>query len=361
MSDMPRPRPPFLHRQVSRHGKTVWYFRRGHGPRTRINGEFGSKQFNREYETALNGKPTEQPVKKASLQWLVNRYVESAPFKALAPSTQRMRHNVLKAVCKTGGKLDIGRIDRQTVAEGRDRRADTPFAAITYLKTLSQLFDWAVDSGYMRENPAKGVKRPKVRTTGFVPWTDQHILDFCKVYPVGTRERLALDIFLFTGLRRQDAPVVGPQHIRDGVIEYRAHKNAEMLFIPVPLPLAHSIDVTDTGDLAFLTTEHGRPFKSSASFGNWFGKVCAAAGLDVRAHGLRKKAAQLLAENGGTNPELKALFGWRTDSMAGHYTRLASARQLAKSGSAKLNANVLFPHPEPGEGSKPKNHKKSDS
>jgi hypothetical protein len=48
--DMPRPRPPHLHRQVSRHGKTVWYVRTGKGPRTRIRSAFGTPEFDAEYQ-----------------------------------------------------------------------------------------------------------------------------------------------------------------------------------------------------------------------------------------------------------------------------------------------------------------------
>jgi hypothetical protein len=32
MDDMPRPRPPHLQRQITRHGKTVWYVRVGRSP-----------------------------------------------------------------------------------------------------------------------------------------------------------------------------------------------------------------------------------------------------------------------------------------------------------------------------------------
>jgi hypothetical protein len=42
---MPRPRPPHLHRQVTRHGKTVWYVRIDKGPRVRIRAEFGTPEF----------------------------------------------------------------------------------------------------------------------------------------------------------------------------------------------------------------------------------------------------------------------------------------------------------------------------
>ena len=46
MDSMPRPLPPFLHREITRHGRPVWYFRRGKGRRIRIPGEFGSVEFN---------------------------------------------------------------------------------------------------------------------------------------------------------------------------------------------------------------------------------------------------------------------------------------------------------------------------
>jgi hypothetical protein len=47
MESMPRPRPPFLHREITRHGVVTWYFRLGKGPRIRIRGEFGSAEFHR--------------------------------------------------------------------------------------------------------------------------------------------------------------------------------------------------------------------------------------------------------------------------------------------------------------------------
>jgi len=49
MTDMPRPRPPFLSREVSRHGKPVWYLRRN-GKRIRLRPEFGTPEFDAEYQ-----------------------------------------------------------------------------------------------------------------------------------------------------------------------------------------------------------------------------------------------------------------------------------------------------------------------
>ena len=79
-----------------------------------------------------------------------------------------------------------------------------------------------------------------------------------------------------------------------------------------------------------------------------------AAGLTNRsAHGLRKAAATVAAENGATEAELDAIFGWTDRRMASHYTKAANRKKLAHRGVAKLErmsgsmdhrANVYFPH-----------------
>lgn len=356
MPDMPRPRPPYLHREKTRHGNMVWYFRRGAEPRIRINFVYGTPEFQQAYEAALTGSTIspKSRTSKGTLRWLVERYKQSSPFLTLAVSTQRMRTNVLRAICDTGGDLRLDHNDRSVIAAGRDRRAKTPFAAITFLKTMTQLFDWAVDAGYMETNPAKDVKRPSAKTEGFAPWTDDHIIAYCEAFPIGTRERLAMDLMLFTGLARSDAIVVGRQHVRDNVIEYRRTKTAAPIYIPILPALAASLNATETGDLAFLVTSKGAPWGSAASFGNTFSDWCATAGLPVRAHGLRKRIATIMAEGGTTNSQLKAYFGWSSDKMAAHYTRRADARAMALLASEGINVQSLSPHLELGTDARPK-------
>jgi len=57
---------------------------------------------------------------------------------------------------------------------------------------------------------------------------------------------------------------------------------------------------------------------------------CATADLPhCSAHGLRKTGATFAAENGATESQLKAMFGWRSAKMAAHYTRKAEQKKLA--------------------------------
>ncbi len=50
---MPRPRPPHLRLEKTRHGRRVWYVRFGNGPRIRIKGEYGTPEFEAAYRAAL--------------------------------------------------------------------------------------------------------------------------------------------------------------------------------------------------------------------------------------------------------------------------------------------------------------------
>ena len=60
---------------------------------------------------------------------------------------------------------------------------------------------------------------------GFHTWTQEELDRFEAHWPTGTRERLAFDLLLYTGLRRGDAVRVGLQHVRDGVITIRTEKH----------------------------------------------------------------------------------------------------------------------------------------
>jgi hypothetical protein len=52
MEAMPRPRPPYLLRQVTQHGRVCWYVRRGKGKRIRVPAP-GSDGFDEAYQAAL--------------------------------------------------------------------------------------------------------------------------------------------------------------------------------------------------------------------------------------------------------------------------------------------------------------------
>ena len=122
---MPRPRPPHLQRQVTRHGKVVWYVRLGKGPRTRITAKFGTPEFDAEYQAAISDTP--QPKKGApatgTLAWLVARYREVGVWTNLSQATRRQRENILVHVLATAGNEPATKITRAAIVAGCERRS----------------------------------------------------------------------------------------------------------------------------------------------------------------------------------------------------------------------------------------------
>lgn len=336
---MPRPKLPYVHKQTTRHGKTVYYFRHGKGPRIRLPDKYGSREFVAAYRAALAGEAQPSQTKYAAntLGWLFDQYKASSKFKSLAPSTQQMRHNIMARIAANAGGARLADITPKVIRKGREDRSATPEAANNFLKVLKAVYSWALEAGLVETDPTRDVKKISVKTDGFRVWTADEILAYEQRHPVGTMARLALDLLIYTGMRRGDVVHIGPQHVIDGAIEFKTSKTATTVHLPVMEPLRRSIEATATGETTFLLSGHNKPFASPAAFGNWFRDRCEEAGVPGRAHGLRKAAASLAAERGATEVELMAIFGWTSNKVATVYTRAASRKKMGLKGGEKLS------------------------
>jgi integrase len=312
--------------------------RRDKGPRIRIRGAFGSPEFKAAYDAAMAGEaaPVKAGPSTVSLAWLIARYRASHAWAKLSPATKRQRENIFIHIIASAGDAPYAKITRKTISAGIDRRKDTPFQARNFLQALRGLFRWAVTAEFVASDPTNGVNASRPRTEGFRVWTEDEIDRFEARWPTGSRERLALAILLYTGLRRGDAVQLGRQHIRDGVISIRTEKTGTPVTIPLLLELAEVIAASKTGDLAFIATTTGTMI-TKESFGNWFRDACKAAGVPGSAHGLRKAGATRAANNGATVAQLEAIFGWSGGGMASLYTRQADRTRLAKEAMGKLS------------------------
>ncbi|WP_245431124.1 tyrosine-type recombinase/integrase [Rhodoplanes roseus] len=299
----------------------------------------GEPGFDQAYQAAINGEVAAHPQSKTSagtLEWLVARYRETSAWTELSLATRRQREAIFRQILATAGREPIARITRKAVVAGRDRRRDTPAQARHYLDAMRGLFRWAVDADLCKDDPTADVRPPKAkRSDGFPVWEPEDVAKFESRWPIGTRARLAFDLLRYTGLRRGDAARLGKQHVRDGVIRIKTSKTGQLVTITMLPALAETLAAGPVGDLAFIVGDRGRPL-TKESFGNEFREWCAAAGVTKSAHGLRKLAATIMAENGATVPELESVFGWSGGRMASHYTRSADRERLGRTGSVKL-------------------------
>jgi integrase len=173
-------------------------------------------------------------------------------------------------------------------------KEDLPAAANNRRKYFNAMLGWAVQETppLIARNAARDVKVVKSKTDGFYTWTDGDVAKYEAHHPVGSKARLALALLLYTGLRRSDAVRVGPQNVRNGIIEIVPAKTRderpELTQKPVLPDLAEIVAATPgTGIKTYLVTKWGKPF-TPPGFGNWFREQCNAARLAGHsAHGLQ--------------------------------------------------------------------------
>lgn len=334
IADMPRPRPPHLHREENRHGTTVWYVRVGKGPRIRIREAPGTPAFDAAYQAAIRGEtpPGPQKAPKGSLKWLYDQYRDTGAWKSLSAATRKQREYIFDDVMTANGAAPAAAVLGLHVKAGVDRRWSTPSQARHFLDALRGLFVWAVSAEHLTADPTEGVSAPpRPKSDGFPAWTEDHVEMYQRRWPLGTRQRVWLDVLLYSGLRRGDAVRYGRQHVRNGVGRLKTEKSRFEITVTVPvLPvLQATLDAGPCGDLTFIVGVKGGPL-TKETFGNEFRDACRAAGVPGAAHGVRKIAATTAANNGATVAQLKALFGWDTDAMPALYTRTADRERLGR-------------------------------
>jgi integrase len=283
----------------------------------------------------------------------------SGEFKALdVTNTQRPRRGILERTwtepIQPGSEHLIGdclvarmspaifRMLRTRIAAGdpkKKRKSGGPDAANNMIKAVRAVFKWAIEEELAETNPARDVSRLKTRVGGFHSWSEDEVQQYEDRWPIGTKERLALGLLRYLGVRRSDVVRLGKQHVKiqagKVVIRFAPHKGRkhypQTLDLPMPAALQAVIDASPTGDLTFLVTEFRKPY-TDAGFGNWFRERCNKAELpQCSAHGLRKLAATSLAEAGATAHQLMAWFGWKSINEAEIYTRAANQKKLANS------------------------------
>jgi integrase len=346
-NEMPKPKLSFLHRFRTRHGKSVYYVKlsksqKGRGTRIR-DPVYRSEKFMEEYHAALRGAPiTVAPLVgkdgKGSLGWLIKQYRDSRDWREmLSAATRRQRDPIFKQLEDSAGDIPYTAIRRRNIEEGMMAR--TQNQARHFYDTMRALFKWAVGHDLHDRNPTDGIKVKKDNGDGHLAWSIELIEQYEQRWPLGTKQRLAFDIYLYLGFRTGDAARFGKQHIRNGIAHLMTEKSQGKMpiYVPIHPALAASMAACPSPGLAIISKANGMPYAKEA-LGHFFHKAVKAAGIPVSergkvkgysAHGMRKASATIAAESGATEAELNAMFGWSGHQMAQLYTKKADRKRLA--------------------------------
>lgn len=281
-----------------RHGKTRIKFRKGRFSAYVTSSPVMGDDFQAEYHGLVSGDDprVKRPIgadrtTPGTINALIVSFYSSPRWTGYRAETQRTYLNIIERFREKHGDKRVAMLQRRHVQAIIDKQAATPAAANRLLSVIRILMAHTILQGMREDNPCREVEKIRYKTDGYHSWTDKEIKDFEAAYPVGSRERLAFALLLYTGQRWGDVIGMGPQHVRGDMISVTQSKTGHRLEIPMHRDLARAIRETATGDLAFLITRDEKPFTASG-FGNWWRKVLRAADLPKRCvpHGLRKAA-----------------------------------------------------------------------
>ncbi len=341
---------------TDRHGNVRIYYRRKGNPKIRLRGPVGSPQFLTDYQQAATDKASKPRTNNGSgakvgqpgtLRWLCTQYFKSPMYRQLDPSTRRSRRSILERFCHNhcDGEKPYAKLLPRHLRMRRDEMLNTPSAANTMIKTMRQLFRFAVRYDLHDNNPAAQVEYLNTNPQGYHSWSLEEIEAFERIHPFGSMARLALALALYTGQRRSDLVRFGWNHLREddaGVlwlvfIQQKGRNNHPIsLEIPIIPELQRHLNTERVGETTFLVNGYGKSF-TAAGFGNRFRKWCDEAGLkNCSVHGLRKAAAARLAELGCSEFEIMAITGHQTSKEVTRYTKGASQKLRAASAFQKL-------------------------
>ena len=340
----------YVDRFVDRHGHVRHYFRRPGGKRLALPGMPGSDEFMAAYKAALAGEdvPAEPKVRgePGTFSRLAAQYLVSPDFLRLRTRTRHVYRLVIERFLAEHGHRRVVEMRRDDVKKIMALKAATPGSANDLLKKIRTLIKFAIDTGWRTDEPTLRIKTFPEHE--FHTWTEDEIAQYEKQWPIGSRERTAYALHLYTGQRRADvARMAWTDVVRNSINVVHA-KTGARLTIPLHPNLSAALRAWPRKHVVILTTAFNKPF-TTAGYGNMMADAIAAAGLPDRCvlHGLRKAAARRLAEAGCSEKEISAVTGHTTLKEVARYTRAADQKRLAAEAVAKLTEQKSHKIPNP--------------
>jgi integrase len=341
-SDVTKIRLPYVNEYIDRHGTLRRYVRRKGHPRTKLPGIPGSEEFMAAYQAAMAdiAQPAQADSDPGTLKSLWDDFQRTAEFANLKSSSKRAYRIALEPILKMHGHRlarDMPSDKARKIIE--EIGTTRPGMANLTKSLLHRLMTFAIKTGLRKDNPFAGLtdyKLDKHHT-----WTEQERTTYERKWPLGTRERLAYTLLLYTGQRVSDVVEMHRADIRNGAIcvvqEKTAKDDNDALEIQIHPALERALKAGPSNGLTLIGDKNGKPIKKE-SLSHLIKRAAKSAGLPPRckAHGLRYAAIKRLAEHGSTTKEIAAVSGHRSLKEIERYTERANRKSLAKSAIDKL-------------------------
>jgi integrase len=302
-------------------------------------GPIGSPAFLRDYAALLElrdarrGRVPDAGPDPASWAHLIDTYLASPEFAALADSTQASYLRTCALLRAELGDQPFALTTKAMLKAVRDDHAATTRKAHKIKQMSSRLYTFAAECSLVPDgfNPAAGLKRiqRKGGPVEITAWSDAEIEWILAAAPPHAATPIL--VALYTGQRRTDVAAMRWDQWQGDVIRVRTSKTGALLDLAChPVLKAHLESlrgsrkvVAMSGEIAL--SDKGKAFTPdgmSAVVRRVVEKVASESGRIAGSrsmHGLRYASASRMEEGGATHAEIAEVLGHRTFKMALKY------------------------------------------
>lgn len=324
----------FVHEFRDQRGKLYRYVRIEGRSSIRLPGLPGSPKFMAAYAAALASAQAliGHDFKPGSFGKLVESYFGSVEFANLGTRSKSTYRNILSTQVQRFGHGMVADMPNSKAREIiQEIGAKHPGMANLTRSVLVTVFEHAISCNMRADNPFRRIPIYKIGTRH--TWTDAELATYEKRWPLGTRERLAYAVLLYSAQRVSDAVRLK----RGDVLTITQQKTGTELTLPIHPALARAIKAGPANGIYLIGDAAGRPI-SSAALTQLMRKAIGQAGLPKRcvAHGLRKAILRRLAEHSATTKGIAAISGHKTLKEVERYTSQANQAIMAIAAMALL-------------------------
>ena len=292
----------------------------------KLQNAFGTPEFWKEYADILGGKKPHKPISNRNFVHLIADYHKSQRYTRLKPRTALDYDKYLNFFKERMGKANPAKMQRKDAIRLRDANADKPYFANYSIRVLRVLMEHCVDIGWRDSNPVRGVSEIKTQKAAREPWPRELLDAYRDACPVGTRERLVMELCVGTGQRIGDVLEMRWSDIQDDAFVIRQNKTGKELWVPILPELQTALNATKRNSLFIVTNQNATNRLSYHAASHSVREVRKQIGaLDYDIHSWRYNAACELLEAGCEDDLIAAVTG-QSPAMVLHYTKKVRQR-----------------------------------
>lgn len=302
------------------------YFQRRGWPSQKLQSEFGTPEFWREYAGILSQRDVPRRVVARNFGALIDSYRRSPRYRNLKPRTGLDYDKHLEFFREKMGEANPAKMQRKDVIRMRDANAHKAYFANYSLRVIRVLMEHCVDLGWRDDNPVRGVPELKTVKKEREPWPRELLDIYRNTCSLGTRERLVMELCVGTGQRIGDVLEMRWSDIQDGAFFVCQNKTKKELWVPILPELQSALDAASRHSVFLLTNERGSnrwSYRGASAAIRSVRERIGAVAYDI--HSWRYNAACELLEAGCSDDLIAAVTG-QSPAMVQHYTRKVRQR-----------------------------------